>query len=90
MDALTDVRQFCTRQPDACVVDSEAIVAFGQKTQASAKVIYETITTQRNEASMGAGNSNRAKKASQDTLSIIDRAEPWVGPKMTRRKTPER
>ena len=33
--------QFCGRQPDACVVGSQAAVALGQRAQAGAKMVYE-------------------------------------------------
>lgn len=42
--AVSDMRQFCTRQPEACDVGSQAAVAFGQKAQASAKMLYEFLT----------------------------------------------
>src|ERR1043166_8656687 len=34
---LSDIGQFCTRQPDACEVGSQALTQFGHKAQASAK-----------------------------------------------------
>src|SRR3981189_684775 len=33
-----DMRQFCTRQPEACALGSQAAVAFGQRAQAGAKM----------------------------------------------------
>lgn len=42
--AVSDMRQFCSRQPEACDVGSQAAAAFGQKAQASAKMIYEFLT----------------------------------------------
>src|SRR3982074_3606439 len=38
-----DMRQFCTRQPEACALGSQAAVAFGQRAQAGAKMVYELI-----------------------------------------------
>src|SRR2546430_454333 len=36
--AVSDMRQFCGRQPEACTVGSQAAVVFGQKAQAGAKM----------------------------------------------------
>src|SRR3981081_3386937 len=41
-----DMRQFCTRQPEACALGSQAAVAFGQRAQAGAQMGYE-LTNQR-------------------------------------------
>ena len=40
---VADVRQFCVRQPDACAVGSQALVEFGHKAQAGAKMLYEFL-----------------------------------------------
>src|SRR4051794_23069564 len=42
--AVSDMRQFCARQRDACTVGSQAAVAFGYKAQAGAKMIYDFLT----------------------------------------------
>jgi len=42
--AVSDLRQFCGRQPDACAVGSHAAVAFGHKAQASAKMLYQFLS----------------------------------------------
>lgn len=44
--AVSDLRQFCGRQPDACAVGGKAAVAFGHKAQASARMLYEFLTEQ--------------------------------------------
>jgi Family of unknown function (DUF5330) len=41
---IADMRHFCTRQPDACAVGSQAAVAFGQRAQAGAKMVYDLIS----------------------------------------------
>ena len=90
MATISDMRQFCARQTDACSVGSEAIVAFGRKTQASANVIYNAIKKQANGdgALLSAGNpKERTQTASQDTLTLIDRAEPWINPRSVRRSS---
>ena len=35
--AMSDMRQFCSRQPDACEVGSQAAVTLGHRAQAGAK-----------------------------------------------------
>src|ERR1700744_995637 len=40
-----DLRQFCTRQPDACTVGSQVATELGYKAQAGAKMLYEFFTT---------------------------------------------
>src|ERR1700742_3694165 len=41
-----DLRQFCTRQPDACTVGSHVATALGYKAQAGAKMLYDFLTEQ--------------------------------------------
>lgn len=42
--AVSDMSQFCTRQPSACAVGSQAATAVGQRAQAGAKMMYEFLT----------------------------------------------
>ena len=42
--AVSDMRGFCERQPDACVVGGKVAVAIGHKAEAGARTIYEFIT----------------------------------------------
>src|SRR4051794_41837192 len=42
--AVSDMGQFCARQPDACKVGSQALTQFGYKAQASAKWVYDFLT----------------------------------------------
>ena len=39
-----DLRQFCTRQPDACTVGSQVATTLGYKAQAGAKMLYDFLT----------------------------------------------
>ena len=68
--AVSDMRQFCARQPGACEVGSHAAAAFGQKAQASAKMIYEFFTGPAAEQSAPAVTGSAS---AQDTLSSADR-----------------
>ena len=38
---VSDMRHFCTRQPEACEVGSQVAVMIGQRAQAGAKMIYD-------------------------------------------------
>ena len=49
--AVSDVRGFCERQPDACVVGGKVAVALGHKAEAGARTIYEFVTTKLSEKS---------------------------------------
>ena len=39
-----DLRQFCTRQPDACTIGSHVATELGYKAQAGAKMLYQFLT----------------------------------------------
>ena len=41
--AVSDMSDFCERQPEACEVGAQAAVAIGQRAQAGAKMVYEFI-----------------------------------------------
>ena len=42
--AMSDMRQFCARQKEACAVGSQAAVEFGHKAQSGAKMLYELLS----------------------------------------------
>jgi len=91
---VSDMRQFCTRQPEACAVGSQAAAAIGQRAQAGAKMVYDfiseraaphetgSVTTKptRQGASQVASQAVPAAK-SQDTLTAADLAPAWRGPR---------
>jgi hypothetical protein len=80
--ALADMRGFCSRQPEACTVGAQAAHAFGQKAQASAKLVYEFITEKvAKEPATEAAAAASAENTSQSTLSPSDREAPWRGPR---------
>ena len=78
--AVADMRQFCGRQPDACVVGSQALTSFGHKAQAGAKMLYEFLTEHfgGQPGSINKVGRNVAKPL-QNTLSPADVAAPWRG-----------
>jgi hypothetical protein len=79
--AVADMRQFCARQPDTCVVGSQALAGLSQKAQAGAKKLYELLTEQFAGASAAMEKSGRTVgKPLQNTLSPADLAAPWRAP----------
>jgi len=85
-----DLRQFCTRQPDACTVGSEVATELGYKARAGAKMLYdfltETLASKDGSPAGGAQSGKTAivksasEKASQNTLTPADLAPVWRGP----------
>jgi hypothetical protein len=83
--AVSDMRQFCGRQPEACTIGSQAAVVFGQKAQAGAKMLYEFLTeklapTETGSISAPAGKKMEAGNRSQNTLAPADLKPAWHGP----------
>ena len=81
--AVSDMRLFCDRQPEACSIGAQAAVAFGYKAQAGAKMLYDFLTDSLAPAETGSvvGASKRdAAAKSQDTLLPGDLAPAWRGP----------
>ena len=80
---VSDMSQFCSRQPEACQVGSQALVHFGHKAQASAKWLYEKFTSKA--AVEQPGTTAAPAKAvaevdpSQNTLTHADTAPAWRG-----------
>jgi len=86
-----DLRQFCTRQPDACTVGSQVAAELGTRAQAGAKMLYEFLTATLASKDAGARFGKAAldkpgvdqaafNRASQNTLSTTDLAPAWRGP----------
>jgi hypothetical protein len=75
--AVSDMRQFCGRQADACVVGSQVAAWLGQRAQAGAKMLYEYLGEQfapQETASVGKPNDGKrvprqAAPPSQHTLT---------------------
>jgi Family of unknown function (DUF5330) len=86
--AVSDMRSFCSRQPEACAVGSQAATVFGQKAQASAKLIYDYLSDKAGSEESVTGTAAKsaatvgrpAERPSQNTLTPADRAPAWRGP----------
>jgi hypothetical protein len=85
---VTDMRSFCERQPDACVVGSQAAVALGHRAQAGAKMLYEYLNEHLGpndtgtivSAAVGKSVPMPPARPSQQTLAPADLAPAWRGP----------
>src|SRR5262249_12137574 len=78
---VSDLGQFCERQPQACVVGSQTAVAIGHRIQAGAKVLYEFLNEQLGPNDTGSVSSQAAAaKPSQNTLTPADLEPGWRGP----------
>src|SRR5215470_6709934 len=84
---VTDMRSFCERQPDACVVGSHAAAALGQRAQAGARMLYEYLSGHFGRSETGSVVNAATSKVplpvarpSQHTLSPSDLAPAWRSP----------
>lgn len=78
--AVSDMGQFCTRQPGACEVGSQALTHFGHKAQASAKWLYEKFTSKSDQPAAAATPAKAVtEENSQNTLTAADSAPAWRG-----------
>jgi hypothetical protein len=90
--AVTDMRGFCDRQPDACKVGGKVAVAIGHKAEAGARTLYELVTAtisekstrpQKAAAEKQDGHSNGGPRLSardHGTLTQADLAPAWHTP----------
>src|SRR5207253_7684474 len=72
--AVSDVSQFCKRQPAACEVGGQAATMIGQRAQDGARKLYQIITDKRAPDHTGSiGNADEAEAmaggAPRDTLT---------------------
>ena len=83
--AVADMRHFCSRQPDACAVGSQALNQFGHKAQTGAKLLYDFLTDRLGADGNPGSTATRAvdspAKTSQNTLTPTDLTPPWRGVK---------
>ena len=73
---LSDLRQFCARQPEVCTVGSQAAVALEQQARTGAKKLYELLNDRTGTTDAG----RAAKPGSPSTLKPTDLAPAWRGP----------
>ena len=91
--AVSDMSNFCDRQPGACVVGAQTAVAIGQRAQAGAKMVYEffsdhaargnetgSVTKPKSGPKPAAVRTVPASPGSQSTLKDSDLDPIWQGP----------
>jgi hypothetical protein len=82
--AVSDMSQFCKRQPAACEVGGQAATVIGQRAQAGARKLYQIITDKRasdHTSSLGGvGHANAAEAAPRDMLTPEDLVAEWRAP----------
>ena len=76
--AVSDVRGFCERQPDACVTGGKVAVAIGHKAEAGARTLYEFVSKLREKSASGEKAAGRP--GSDGTLTPADMAPSWHSP----------
>src|SRR5271163_3258818 len=73
--AVSDMSQFCKRQPAACEVGGQAATVIGQRAQAGARKLYQIITDKRSSEHTGSiggiedGDVQAMEAVPRDTLS---------------------
>jgi hypothetical protein len=84
--AVSDMSQFCKRQPAACEVGGQAATVIGQRAQAGARKLYQIITDKRTSdhtGSIGGGENvgpSVVEAAPRDTLRPDDLLAEWQAP----------
>ena len=84
--AVSDMTQFCKRQPAACEVGGQAATVIGQRAQEGARKLYKIITDKKSPDHTGSiGNAEEAEAASanaspRDTLTPDDMTVEWQVP----------
>jgi hypothetical protein len=90
--AISDMGQFCKRQPAACEVGGQAATAIGQRAQGGAKKLYQIITDKPDKSDKSDKPDKRAPDhtgsiggmesadAAHDTLTPDDMQIEWQGP----------
>src|SRR5258706_819656 len=74
--AVSDMSQFCVRQPTACEIGGQAATVIGHRAQAGARKGYQMITDKKNPdqtGSIGQTEDTRNTAPSQDNLNAVDR-----------------
>lgn len=66
--AVSDMAQFCDRQPTACVVGGQAASVIGARAQAGAKKVYQFITEKNEKADDAQVESNKVEKPAEKTI----------------------
>src|SRR5258708_28459903 len=80
--AVSDMTQFCKRQPAACEVGGQAATVIGHRAQEGARKLYQIITDKRasdHTGSIGGGENGNAALAASAPLDTLTPAELIAG-----------
>jgi hypothetical protein len=80
--AVSDMGQFCKRQPAACEVGGQAASVIGQRAQEGARKLYQIITEKKPDHTGSIGGGEQADvsltdTAPRDTLTPDDLVTEW-------------
>jgi hypothetical protein len=82
--AMSDMSQFCKRQPAACEVGGQAATVIGERAKDGAKKIYQIITEKKPDHTGSIGGEgdqqNDEAAAKPDTLTPDDLTAEWQPP----------
>ena len=82
--AVSDMSQFCTRQPAACEIGGQAATAIGQRAQEGARKLYQIITDKRppdhTSSIAGQDTDDATRGVAVDTLRPEDLQAEWQAP----------
>ena len=81
--AVSDMGQFCKRQPAACEVGGQAATMIGQRAKDGAQKLYKIITDKKSSdhtGSIGSADEAEVNTAPRDTLTADDMAVEWQVP----------
>jgi hypothetical protein len=78
--AVSDMRGFCDRQPQACVVGGKVAVALGQKAEAGARTLFDFVSTQIKGDAPKADGTKLIQASAPGTLTPADLAPNWHAP----------
>jgi hypothetical protein len=82
--AVSDMSQFCKRQPTACEVGGQAATVIGERAKDGARKIYQIITEKKPDhtgsISGEGGDQSEVAMAKPDTLTPDDLAAEWQPP----------
>jgi hypothetical protein len=78
--AMSDMRGFCDRQPQACVVGGKVAVALGQKAEAGARTLFEMVSAQIADKPDTKSDAKLIPTSASGTLTAADIAPNWHSP----------
>jgi len=81
--AMSDMRGFCDRQPDACVVGGKVAVALGHKAEAGARTLFDMVSAQLKDdkpATDAKADAKLIPASASGTLTATDLAPNWHAP----------